>query len=96
MQARKLKIHLDAGKTWVEYLVTRTELTPTDYALSWALTYYLARNRSDDFLDFVREMSAMKPLEKRTPEDHLQAFKRAFGEKLGKLDNAVMSNLRES
>ena len=32
----------DRGTPLVEYLVTRKDLTPTDYALSWALTHYLA------------------------------------------------------
>ena len=55
----------DPKQSLVEYLVTRTELTPTDYALSWALTYYLAKKRLDDFLDYLREMSRLAPFEER-------------------------------
>ncbi len=89
------RIERDLSKTLVEYLVTRSELTPTDYALAWALTYHLARTRSDEFLDFVREMSALKPLEERTPDQHLKSFRAAFGENLVKIEAAVSKDLRK-
>jgi hypothetical protein len=85
----------DPGTPLVEYLVTRAELNPSDYALSWALTYYLAIKRSDDFLDFVREMSQIPPLERRSPDDHLKSFKAAFGDNLTRLDAAVLGHLRK-
>ena len=85
----------ERGKSTLESLLVRTDLSPTDYALSWAVTYYLAYKRTDDFLDYLREMSALKPLEKRTPDDHLRTFKAAFGDKLEKLDQAVLTNLRK-
>ena len=73
----------------VEYLVTKTDLTPTDYALCWALTHYLGMKRVDDFVPFLKTMSEMPPLEKRTPEDHLNAFRAAFGSDLQKLGRDV-------
>jgi hypothetical protein len=85
----------DPGTPLVEYLVTRAELNPSDYALAWALTYYLAIKRADDFLDFVREMSQIPPLERRSPADHLRSFKAAFGDNLVKLDLAVLGHLRK-
>jgi hypothetical protein len=85
----------DPRQPLVEYLVTRSELTPTDYALSWALTYYLAMKRLDNFLDYIREMSKLAPFEERSPEDQLRAFRAAFGTNLGKLDAAVGSYLRK-
>ena len=33
-----------------ESLITKTRLTPTDYAQSWALTHYLAQKRADEFV----------------------------------------------
>jgi hypothetical protein len=77
----------------VEYLVTRTELSPTDYALSWALTHYLASKRLDDFLAFLEAMRKAPPLEMRTPEEHLAAFRAAFGEDLSRMDKAVRNHL---
>jgi hypothetical protein len=88
-------VRRDRSKTMIEYLVTKTDLTPTDYALSWALTYHLALKRGDDFLDFLREMSAMPPLEKRSPADHLQAFKEAFGDNLVKVETAVSKDVQK-
>ncbi len=77
------------GQPLVEYLVTKTDLTPTDYALCWALTHYLGMKRVDDFVAFLRTMSEMPPLELRTPEDHLKAFRTAFGADLQKLDREI-------
>ena len=77
----------------VEYLVTRTELSPTDYALSWALTHYLASKRLDDFLAFLEAMRKAPPLETLTPEEHLAAFRAAFGDDLSRMDRAVRNHL---
>ena len=41
-------------------------------------------------------MSQLAPLEKRTPDDHLRAFRPAFGDNLGKLDAASATHLRSS
>ncbi len=77
----------------VEYLVTRKSLTPTDYALSWALTHYLLMKRGNDFLAFLKTMSQIPPLEDRSPEDHLASFREAFGPDLVKMDRSIASYL---
>ncbi len=77
----------------VEYLVTRTELNPTDYALSWALTHYLASKRLVEFLAFLEAMRKAPTLEVRTPEEHLAAFRAAFGHDLSRMDRAVRIHL---
>ncbi len=77
----------------VEYLVTRTELSPTDYALIWAMTHYLALKRGNEFLTFLKAMSRTPPLQKRTPADHLAAFREAFGPDLVKMDKAIATHL---
>jgi hypothetical protein len=78
----------DLRQPLLEYVVTRGELTPTDYALSWAVTHYLAMERGDDFVAYLTRMSKMPPLEPRTPEQHLADFRAAFGGNLPKLDKA--------
>lgn len=83
----------DRRKPLVEYLVTRSNLTPTDYALSWALTHYLAMKRGNEFLSFIQEMSQLPPLEERTPEQHLASFRAAFGDDLVKLDKTIAGYL---
>ncbi len=87
--AKSQVVARDPKQPLVEYLVTRTELTPTDYALSWALAYHLAMKRLDDFLDYLREMGKLGPFERRSPADHLTIFKKAFGTNLGKLGKDV-------
>jgi hypothetical protein len=89
------KLHRDPGVTLVEYIVTRTQLSPTDYALAWAVTHHLAVKRGDEFLDFIREMSALPPLKRREPQDNLRAFRDAFGDNLTKLDAAVLNHVRK-
>jgi hypothetical protein len=76
-----------------ERLVTRTDLSPTDYALSWALTHYLATKRSDDFITFLKWLSQRAPLQERSPTDHLADFRAAFGGDLLRLDKSVAAHL---
>jgi hypothetical protein len=78
--ANRPRVGRDPRQPLVEYLVTRTSLTPTDYALSWAMTHYLITKRPHKFLDFLKTMSELPPLEARTPQDHLAAFRAAFKE----------------
>jgi hypothetical protein len=83
------RIGRDPHKPLVEYLVTRTELTPTDYALAWALTHYLALKRGPDFVAFVKTMSQLPPLKQMTPQEHLAAFRAAFGNDLAQMDHTI-------
>ena len=78
-----------------ESLVAKKRLTPTDYAQSWALTHYLAQKRYADFLRYLKAMSAMPPLERRTPEQHLAEFRKYFGEDLSKVDKKAEEYIRK-
>ena len=91
--ARPEHIGRPKGMPLVEYLVKKTELTPTDYALSWAVTHYLAVKKVDLFLKYLKKMSAMPPLGVQTPDDHLASFRAAFGSDLSKLDREIDSYL---
>jgi hypothetical protein len=86
---RSVAIGRDRGTPLVEYLVTRKDLTPTDYALSWALTHYLARERVPDFVAYMKRMSELKPFEERTPSQQLDDFRAVFGDDLAKMDGKV-------
>jgi hypothetical protein len=77
------------GMPLVEYLVSKEDLTPTDYALAWAMTHYLAMKRVDEFVTYLRRMSTMAPFEKQTPEIRLAAFRAAFGNDLARLDREI-------
>ncbi len=73
----------------VEDLVTRKDLTPTDYALSWGLTHYLARQQVDPFVAYLRKLCQLKPFEVRTPDQQLATFREAFGDDLAGLEARV-------
>ena len=77
------------GQPLVDYLIRKNDLTPTDYALSWAVTHYLALKRGDAFVDYLRTMSRVKPLESKTPEERLASFSEAFGGDFLKLDREI-------
>ena len=91
--AADIEIGYDFNRPFIEYLVTRTELTPTDYALAWALTHYLALEKADDFHAFLRTMSRMAPGEVPSPADQLAAFREAFGADTIRTDPAVGRHL---
>jgi hypothetical protein len=84
-----------AGKPLVEALIRKPELTPTEYALAWAMTHYLDCKRGDDFIQYLKSMSQIPPLEPRTPEDHLMEFQKAFGPDLARVDKAIDAYLRK-
>ena len=83
----------DRGQPLVEYLATRFELTPTDYALSWGLAHYLAVERVEQFVAYIRKLNQLEPFETRSPEEQLADFREVFGENLGKLDAQVARHL---
>ena len=55
------------GQATLEYLLSREELSPTDYSLSWALTHFLATRRYDAFIAYLKTMSRMPRSPHRTP-----------------------------
>lgn len=91
--AQTRSLFREPGQPLVEAMIRRTELTPTEYALAWAITHYLAMERSDDFTRFLRVMGDAPPLEPRSPDDHVRTFRATFGDDLGKLDRTVHAYL---
>ncbi len=83
------------GKPLVEVLIGRSRLTPTEYALAWAMTHYLAFKRQDDFVDYLRKLSKLPPMVPRSAGDHLADFREVFGADLVKLDRAIDAYLRK-
>ncbi|HWE37150.1 MAG TPA: DUF1570 domain-containing protein [Isosphaeraceae bacterium] len=77
----------------LEELVMKTDLTPTDYALAWALTHYLAKRRGPEFVAFLKAMGALKPGTERTPEQHLADFRAAFKKDYSRLASLVTKHL---
>ena len=62
-----------------------TETGLDAYAEAWALTYYLIHRRSDQFVAYLKAMSAKRPLLDDDPKTRIEEFRAAFGE-LKRLD----------
>jgi hypothetical protein len=77
----------------VEHLVTRKDLTPTDYALSWALTHYLATKRVKEFVAYLKLLSRLN-FDKQSPEEQLATFREVFGDDLAHMDGKVAKHLK--
>jgi len=92
--ARSETLFRRPGQPLVEAMLTRSELTPTEYALAWAMTHYLALKRGDDFIHYLKRMAELPPLAPRTAEDQVRDFRECFGDDLVKLDKAIDAYLR--
>jgi hypothetical protein len=53
---------------------------PQAYAESWALTYFLIRQKPKEYLAYMERMAAKRPLVPDSPDDRLAEFKAAFGD----------------
>jgi Protein of unknown function (DUF1570) len=72
-----------------EGLLLKTSLSPTDYALAWALTHYLAQRRGTEFVKYLNAMRQIPPLEPRTPAENLAEFRKFFSEPPARLDKRL-------
>lgn len=84
---------LDTRRPWIETIVARDELEPTDYALAWALVHYLATHRYTEFRDYLMRMGRLAPLVPRSPEVQLAEFRSSFRRRPRELDRLVVSHL---
>ena len=78
-----------------ETLLLKTSLTPTDYAEAWALTHYLAQKRGPEFVNYLKAMNQIPPLEPRSPEENLAEFRRFFSEPAAKLDKRLADHIHK-
>jgi len=63
------------------------------YAEAWALTYFLLRQHPDEYVAYLKLLSAKRPLMWDTPEERLADFKQAFGDDLEKLDREFLRSM---
>lgn len=67
------------------------------YAEAWALTYFLLKQHPQQYLAYLKTLSAKKPMEWDDPETRLREFQEAFGQNLRRLDTELtryMNRLR--
>ena len=67
----------------VEYLITKSEFTPTDYAAHLGNDLLPGHEAVRQFVDFPKAMSRMPPLEAPHALRPIAAFRSAFGSKPG-------------
>lgn len=56
------------------------------YSESWALTYFLFREKNSSYVAYLKEMSIQDPLVNCTDRQRVELFKKHFGNDLAKLD----------
>ena len=86
----------EPGKPLVECLVRKTHLTPTEYALAWAMTHYLAFKRQDDFVAYLKTRVGYPRSSPGCPRITWPSSGKAFGSHLVKIDRRIhrcMKNL---
>ncbi len=63
------------------------------YAEAWALSYFLIRDRRDDYLKYLKQISRKKPFMPDSPQTRLDEFQAVFGD-LEKLDREFLRYLQ--
>ena len=56
-----------------------TQQAPDAYAETWALTYFLLRHRTKQYIEYLQMLSAKQPLLQDGPQQRLAQFREAFG-----------------
>ena len=65
------------------------------YSESWALTYFLLKTKSKQYVAYLESLRTLPPLTDSTPRDRVALFKQHFGDDLTKLDNDFISFTRK-
>jgi len=65
------------------------------YAEAWAFSYFLIKTKRKLYEQYLRLISARKPLIWSTPEDRLKDFQSVFGNDLGRLDQQFLKYMRQ-
>lgn len=60
----------------------KADTAPQFYPESWALTYFLMKTKSRDYVKYLSALKSLKPLGESTPRERLDLFKEHFGDPL--------------
>jgi hypothetical protein len=92
-RSARVRVGQASGRSRVEYIISRDRLTPTDYALSWALTHFLANKRTREFLNYLKELGQSTPGKKRDDAEELARFLRHFGANTEEMEPEISRHL---
>jgi hypothetical protein len=56
------------------------ETAAVAYSQAWALTFYLQKNKSKQYVQYMRELSELAALDEESDEQQLTRFQRIFGD----------------
>ncbi len=93
--ANNKKVKQKVAGSQSEALLLKTALSPTDYALAWALTHYLAQTRGLQFVKYLNEMRQFPALERRTPAENLEEFRKFFPDAPPRLDKKLSDHIHK-
>jgi hypothetical protein len=86
----------------VEDTVSAARLTSTGYAAAWSLTHWLATRHREKFFAYVRELSALQPLEAAGPivepgivPANVRLFQTYFGDDFATLETQLVGHLKK-
>jgi hypothetical protein len=60
------------------------------YAEAWAMSYYLLRQRSKEYVAYLQQLAEKKPMLYDTPQERLTTIQQAFGGDLQALDTSFL------
>lgn len=78
-----------------EALLLKPALSPTDYALAWALTHFLAQKHKTEFVSYLNAMRKIPPLEPRTPAENLAEFHKFFNDPPPRFDKKLSDYIQK-
>ncbi len=64
------------------------------YGESWALTYFLLKAKSKQYVAYLEDLRQLEPLVATPPRDRVAMFKRHFGDDLEELDKEFITFMR--
>ncbi len=70
--------------------------TATDaYGEGWAFTYFLIKTKRDEYVDYLKTLSAGKPLAEKTNRERIELLEQSFGGTLADLDHQFVSYMQK-
>ncbi|GAA5506088.1 DUF1570 domain-containing protein [Novipirellula caenicola] len=73
----------------------RSPATAADaYGEGWALTYFLLKTHREEFVNYLRQLSEVKPLVELSKRERIAMFETAFDTTLEKLDKQFLTYMR--
>jgi hypothetical protein len=90
-----LQIPQTGGK--IQEIMTTKDLTSEGYALAWGLTHYLMTKQGDEFREYLRELTTLKPKDDLAPDyqERVESmFTRRFGPNYIALEGTVAKYLK--